>query len=120
MLYAYDDESLDKPIQGRLILMDDCILRMEATFDNAGDAFMDGVICRSELIRPRYRYKNFRLYTGLIEANCVYNKRCPLNFEIMRRYNIHGGRRGGFPGMMGGNKQHRSSWHVRLRCCSSR
>ncbi len=42
MLYAYDDESLDKPIQGRLILMDDCILRMEATFDNAGDAFMDG------------------------------------------------------------------------------
>ena len=43
MLYSYDDEDLGKPIQGRLILMDDCILRMEATFDNAGDAFMDGV-----------------------------------------------------------------------------
>ena len=47
MLYAYDDASLNKPIQGRLILMDDCVLRMEATFDNAGDAFMDGVYVRA-------------------------------------------------------------------------
>ena len=43
LLYSYDDADLGKPVQGRIILMDDCILRMEATFDNAGDAFMDGV-----------------------------------------------------------------------------
>lgn len=43
MLYARDDAELGEPVQGRLILLDGYILRMEATFDNAGDAFMDGV-----------------------------------------------------------------------------
>lgn len=47
MLYAYDDAELGKPLQGRLILMDDCVLRMEATFDNAGDAFMDGIYVKA-------------------------------------------------------------------------
>lgn len=41
LLYAYDDAELGVPVQGRLILLDDAVLRMEATFDNAGDAFMN-------------------------------------------------------------------------------
>lgn len=43
MLYSRDDAQLGEPVQGRLILLDGYVLRMEATFDNAGDAFMDGV-----------------------------------------------------------------------------
>lgn len=43
MLYAYDSEALGRPLQGRLMLLEGCILRMEATFDNAGDAFMNDV-----------------------------------------------------------------------------
>ena len=43
MLYSRDDVQLGEPVQGRLILLDGYVLRMEATFDNAGDAFMDGV-----------------------------------------------------------------------------
>lgn len=43
MLYAFDDAALSAPVQGRLFMLDGCVLRMEATFDNAGDAYMDGV-----------------------------------------------------------------------------
>lgn len=43
MLYARDDEELGAPVQGRLLMLEGYVLRMEATFDNAGDAFMDGV-----------------------------------------------------------------------------
>jgi hypothetical protein len=41
LLYAHDDAELGVPVQGRLILLDDAVLRMEATFDNAGDVFMN-------------------------------------------------------------------------------
>lgn len=43
MLYACDSVELGRPVQGRLMLLEGCILRMEATFDNAGDAFMNDV-----------------------------------------------------------------------------
>lgn len=43
MDYTYEGAQTGAPMQGRLIMAGDCILRMEATIDNAGDAYMDSV-----------------------------------------------------------------------------